>query len=81
MRVFISHLMNENDINIFEMIETRHFDRVKATSVIGEVHLLNSINELLLFLFILFIFHIGIHGRKNKNCVAKTLLTNFTRRN
>ena len=81
MRVFISHLLNENDINIFEIIETRHFDRLQATSVIGEVHLLNLINELLLFLFIFFIFYIGIHGRKNKNCVAKTLFTNFTRRN
>ena len=79
MRVFISHLLNENDINIFEIIETRHFDRLQATSVIGEVHLLNLINELLLFLFIFFIFYIGIHGRKNKNCVAKTLFTNFTR--
>ena len=71
----------EYDINIFEIIESRHFDRLQATSVIGEVHLLNLINELLLFLFIFFIFHIGIHGRKNKNCVAKTLFTSFTRRN
>ena len=81
MRVFVSHLLNENDMNIFEITETRHFDRLQATSVIGEVHLLNLINELLLFLFIFFIFHIGIHGRKYKNCVAKTLFTNFTRRN
>ena len=26
MRVFISHLLNENDINTFEIIETQHFD-------------------------------------------------------
>ena len=45
------------------------------------LNLLNRINELLLFLFICFIFHIGIHGRKNKNFVTKTLFTNFTRRN
>ena len=68
------------------MIETRHLDTSNYTTVIGEVHLLNLINEvirswLLLFLSISFIFHIGIHGRKNKNCVTKTLLTNFTRRN
>ena len=74
MRVFISHLLNENDINIFEIIETRHFDRLQATSVIGEVHLHNFINELLLFLFIFFIFHKGIHGRKNKNCSFHTSL-------
>ena len=68
------------------MIETRHLDTSNYTTVIGEVHLLNLINEvirswLLLFLSISFISHIGIHGRKNKNCVTKTLLTNFTRRN
>ena len=44
MRVFISHLLNENDINpIFEMIETRHLDTSNNTTVIGEVHLLNLI--------------------------------------
>ena len=68
------------------MIETRHLDTSNYTTVIGEVHLLDVINEvirswLLLFLSISFISHIGIHGRKNKNCVTKTLLTNFTRRN
>ena len=68
------------------MIETRHLDTSNHTTVIGEVHLLNLINEvirswLLLFLSISFISHIGIHGRKNKSCVTKTLLTNFTRRN
>ena len=26
----------EYDINIFEIIESRHFDRLQATSVIGE---------------------------------------------
>ena len=26
MRVFVSHLLNENDVNIFETIETRHFN-------------------------------------------------------
>ena len=66
MRVFISHLLSENDIDISEIIETRHFDRLQATSVIGEVHLLKLINELLLFLFIFFIFHIGIDGQKIK---------------
>ena len=68
-------------IQIFEMIETRHLNTSNYTTVIGEVHLLNVINELLLFLSISFIFHIGIHGRKNKNCVTKTLFTNFARRN
>ena len=50
-------------------------------SVVGEVHLLNLINELLLFLSISLIIDISIHGRKNKTCVTKTLFTNFTRRN
>ena len=46
-----SHLLNENDVNIFETIETRHFNTSNyIRSVVGEVHLLNLINELLLFL-------------------------------
>ena len=82
MRVFVSHLLNENDVNIFETIETRHFNTSNyIRSVVGEVHLLNLINELLLFLSISLIFDIRIHGRKNKTCVTKTLFTNFTRRN
>ena len=82
MRVFVSHLLNENDVNIFETIETRHFNTSNyIRSVVGEVHLLNLINELLLFLSISLIFDISIHGRKNKTCVTKTLFTNFTRRN
>ena len=79
MRVFVSHLLNENDVNIFETIETGHFNYI--TSVVGEVHLLNLINELLLFLSISLILDISIHGRKNKTCVTKTLFTNFNRRN
>ena len=83
MRVFVPLLLNENDVNIFETIETRHFNTSNyIRSVVGEVHLLNLINELLLFLSISLIFDISIHGRKNKTCVAKkTLFTNFTRRN
>ena len=82
MRVFVSrHLLNENDVNIFETIETRHFNTSNyIRSVVGEVHLLNLINELLLFLSISLIFDISIQGRKNKTCVTKTLFTNFTRR-
>ena len=61
---------------------TRHFSTSNyMRSVVGEVHLLNLINELLLFLSISLIFDISIHGRKNKTCVSKTLFTNFTRRN
>ena len=53
---------------------------LQTTSVIGEIHHLNLINELLLFLFkfISSMFDISIHGRKNKNCATKTLFTNFT---
>ena len=83
MRVFESrHLLNENDVNIFETIKTRHFNTSNyIKSVVGEVHLLNLINELLLFLSISLIFDISVHRRKNKTCVTKTLFTNFTRRN
>ena len=79
MRVFVSrHLLNENNVNMLETIGTRHFSTSNyIRSVVGEVHLLNLINELLLFLSI----DISIHGRKNKTCVTKTLFTNFTRRN
>ena len=56
---------------------------LQTTSVIGEIHHLNLINELLLFLFKFFssMLDISIHGRKNKNCATKTLFTNFTRGN
>ena len=82
MRVFVLHLLNENDVNIFETIETRHFNTSNyIRSVVGEVHLLNLINELILFLSISLIFHTSIHGRKNRTFVTKTLFTNFTRRN
>ena len=74
-------LLNENDVNIVETIETRHFNTSNyIRSVVGEVHLLNLINELLLFLSISLIFDISIHGQKNKTCVPKTLFTNSTRR-
>ena len=50
-RVFISHLLNENDTNTFGILETRHFDTSNySPSTSSEVHLLNLINELLLFL-------------------------------
>ena len=83
MRVFVlRHLLNENDVNMLETIETWHFSTSNyIRSVVGEVHLLNLINEILLFLSISLIFDISIHGRKNKTCVTKTLFTNFTRRN
>ena len=83
MRVFVPrHLLNENDVNMLETIETQHFSTSNyIRSVFGEVHLLNLINELLLFLSISLILDISIHGRKNKTCVTKTLFTNFTRRN
>ena len=82
MRDFVSHLLNENDVNIFETIETRHLNTSNyIRSEVGEVHLPNLINELLLFLSTSLIFDISIHGRKNKTCVTKTLFTNFTRRN
>ena len=81
MRDFVSHLLNENDVNMFETIETRHFNTSNYTrSVVGEVHLLNLIHKLLLFLSTSLIFEISINGRKNKTCVTKTLFTNFTRR-
>ena len=83
MRIFVSrHLLNKNDVNMLETIETRHFSTSNyIRSVVGEVHLLNLINELLLFLSMCLIFDISIHGRKNKTGVTKTLFTNFTRRN
>ena len=78
MRVFVSHLLNENDVNIFEIIETRHFNTSNyIRSVVGEGHLLNLINEVLLLLSISLIFDISIHGRKNKTCVSKTLFPIF----
>ena len=67
MRVFVSrHLLNENDVNMLETIETRHFSTSNhIRSVVGEVHPLNLINELLLFLSISLIFDVlSIHGRK-----------------
>ena len=82
MRVFVSHLLNENDVNIFETIETRHFNTSNyIRSVVGEVHLLKLINELLLFLSISLIFDLYSWAKKNKTCVTKTLFTNYTRRN
>ena len=61
----LCELLNENDVNIFQTIETRHFSTSNyIRSVVGEVHLLNLINELLLFLPISLIFYISIHGRK-----------------
>ena len=81
MRVFVSHLLNENNVNIFETIKTRHFSTSNyIRSIVGEVHLLNLINELLLFLSISFIFDISM-TKKSKTCVTKTLFNNFTRRN
>ena len=79
----IAFAENENDVNIFETIETRHFNISNyIKSVVGEVHLLNLINELLLFLYISLIFDISVFmGEKNKTCVTKTLFTNFTRLN
>ena len=66
MRVFVSHLLNENDVNIFEIIETRHFNTSNyIRSVVGEVHLLNLINELLLFLSISIVCDISFHERKD----------------
>ena len=60
--VCVSHLLNENDVNIFETIETHHFNTSNyIRSVVGEVHVLY---ELLLFLSISLIFDISIHGRK-----------------
>ena len=65
MRVFVSYLLNENDVSILETIETRHFNTSNyIKSVVGEIHLLNLINELLLFQSISLIFDINIHGRK-----------------
>ena len=65
MGVFASHLLNENDVNIFETIETRHFNTSNyIRSVVGKVRLLNLINELLLFPSISLIFDISIHGQK-----------------
>ena len=65
MRVFVSHLLNENDVNIFEIIETRHFNTSNyIRSVAEEVHLLNLINELLLFPSISLLCDISFHGRK-----------------
>ena len=62
MRVFVSHLLNENDVNILETIETRHFNTSNyIRSVVGEVHLPNLIYELLLFLSISLIIDLSIH--------------------
>ena len=77
--VFVSHLLNENDVNIFEIIESRHFNTSNyIRSIVREVHLLNLINEVLLLLSISLIFDISIHGRKNKTCVTKTLFPNIS---
>ena len=53
-------------VNIFEIIELG-ISILQTTSdpaVVGEVHLLNLINDLLLFLSISLIFDISIHGLK-----------------
>ena len=61
---FLYRMLNENDVNIFETMETRHFNTSNyIKSVVGEIHLLNLINELLQFLSISLIFDINIHGR------------------
>ena len=61
---FVSHLLNENDVN-FKTIETRHFNTSNyITSVVREVHLQNLVIELLLFPSISLIFDISIHGQK-----------------
>ena len=73
-----SHLLNENDVNIFETIETRHFNTSNyIKSVVGEVHLLNLINELLLFLSISLIFYVSIHGRKKYNLCNQNFVYQF----
>ena len=78
MRVFVSHLLNENDVNIFETIETRHFNTSNyIKSVVGEIHLLNIINELLLFLSISLIFDVSIRGRKKSNLCNQNFVHQF----
>ena len=78
MRVFVSDLLNENDVNIFETIETRHFNTSNnIKSVVGEIHLLNLINELLLFLSISLIFDTSIHGRKKLNLCNQNFVHQF----
>ena len=78
MRVFVSHLLNENDVNIFETMETQHFNTSNyIRSVVGEVHLLNLINELLLFLSISLIFDISIYGRKKKKLYNQNFVYQF----
>ena len=78
MRVFVSHLLNENDVNIFETIETRQFNASNyIKSVVGETHLLNLINEPLLFLSICLIFDISIHGRKKLNLCNQNYVHQF----
>ena len=76
--VFVSHLLNENDVNIFETIETRHFNTSNyIKSVVGEIHLLNIINELLLILSISLLFDISIHGRKKLNLCNQNFVHQF----
>ena len=65
---------------IFKIINTRHFDtsnyitnRRSPSSKSNKWTITNSVISL--------IFGISILGWKNKNCVTKTLFTNFTRRN
>ena len=77
MRVFVSHLLNENDVNILETIETRQTTSNYIKSVVGEIHLLNLINELLLFLSISLIFDISIHGRKKFNLCNQNFVHEF----
>ena len=75
MRVFVSrHLLNENDVNMLETIETRHFSTSNyIRSVVGEVHLLN----LIIFLSICLILDISIHGRKNENLCNQNFVYQF----
>ena len=76
--IFVSHLLNENDVNIFETIETRHFNTSNyIRSEVGEVHLPNLINELLLFLSISLIFDTGMHGRKKLNLCNENFVHQF----
>ena len=78
MRV-ISHLLNENDVNIFEIIETaRYFDTSNCIS--NRRSPTSKSNKWTITISVISsIFDISIHGRQKK-CVTKTLFTNFTRR-
>ena len=76
--------LNENDVNIFETIETRHFNTsLKLHQISSRRNPPSKSNKWAITISVYFfnIWHKYSREKKNKTCVTKILFTNFTRRN